>query len=300
MILDIRIYLVIALFAVVCLSLIAYNLLALYQYRANVIHRVKNWKARKLRKTKKLMAYAHALKSTADTPIYGGYIISGLAKHYSKKHSACRAVYANFVANFPHLVDTDREDVIEILISYIDNNIYCRNNVLRALCGLGTAQGVVKALHTINNTYFLHHQLLTDALCTFTGNREALAELLWEESDNWNSMLQTGVVDFITQTTHRFGADFMPLLSNPSTNENVRAAAVRYYGTYVYAPARPMLIELLQNPTYINVAAQAAQALDKYPAQDTYEALLTAQHSPFWPIRNVVSKILQIKSKIAA
>ena len=302
MILDIRIYLIITLFAIVCLSLIMYNFLALYHNRNSLpsTRKIEKWqkkivKGRKpfwrLRKTKNLAAYALALETMAPATLEPKKFTK-LAKIYGKKHSACRAFYANFIANFPHLVGMDSREITDTLISYIDDSVYSRTNVLRALCGLGSDQGVVKALHKINNTYFLHNQLLTDALNTFSGDKEAFSHLLWEEGGNWNSEITTGVIDFIAKTSRHFGAEFMPLLQKPSTNEKVRAAVVRYYGNHIYEPARPILIELLTNPTYISVAAEAAESLGLYPTKDTSEALRTALYSPYWAVRYAASSSL--------
>jgi len=302
MILDIRIYLIITLFAIVCLSLIMYNFLALYHNRNSLpsTRKIEKWqkkivKGRKpfwrLRKTKNLAAYALALETMAPATLEPKKFTK-LAKIYGKKHSACRAFYANFIANFPQLVDMEKDEITDTLISYIDDNVYNRTNVLRALCGLGSAQGVVKALHKINNTYFLHNQLLTDALETFNGNKEDFAQLLWEEGGNWNASITTGVIDYITKTSHRYGAEFMPLLQNPSTDEKIRAAVVRYYGKHIYEPARAILIELMLNPTYVNVAAQAAEALSLYPTKDTSEALRIALYSTYWEVRYAASSSL--------
>ena len=149
------------------------------------------------------------------------------------------------------------------LISYIGNStVNCRTAVVRALCNIGNAEGVVNALRAVNDkSLFIHNQLLVDALSNFKGNKEILMEYLWKEAHHWNDNILISVIQFITKFSEDYNEAFLPILQNSSVSSEVRIAVIRYYGENIYELACLTLIKLAADPTEIDLATEASFAL---------------------------------------
>ena len=198
MVSDLRIYIAIGLFMIICASLLIFNLAIIHYTKSKNDHtskRVEKWKEllykqsdinsenkidpakheKYLRKSlsnpENLLAFSAALQYIkSEFPLnYIHYIKSiypafqQLANKYGRMPSVERAFFADFICNFPQLARGGMYDhLLDTLISYINGSeIHCRLNVLRALNSIGSTQGVERALRIIENeSLFMHEQLL--------------------------------------------------------------------------------------------------------------------------------------------
>ena len=329
---DLRIYIIISIFIMVCISLMIFNFAIIYYARVPSTPpsgKIKKWRTvlcweailfagvgscneaillTKLSATKNLVAYSHALQRLKSNlpDAYNDYIhkkystFQSLANMYRQKNSIERTCYANFVGNFPQVAGVTHGPLVDTLISYIDDSsTHCGANVLRALCSIGTIDGVVNALQAINDkSLFMHNQLLTNELLNFRGDKETLAEHLWSESRHWNDNIIVSVIQFITKVSNRYREMLMPMLQDSSVSIEVRTAIIRYYGEYIYDPARPILIEFITNSIDSNLTIEAVSALALYPAPDTIIALKSALSNPNWNVRyNASSTLVKLIDK---
>jgi len=331
---DMRIYVIVGMFMTAGIALMLFNYIIIRYSKgqnSSVAGRTKKWKKILYRQTgiaggkkqsnfkhekllekhlsniENLVAYSNALQYIkSEFPVvYSGYIGSvytvfhNLAIVYGRKPSIERACFADFVCNFPEVSaqgDTF-SPLTEALISFADDpNIHCRTNALRALCGIGNAQAVANALQVINDKQmFIHSQTLTVELSNFKGNREALADYLWNKSENWNDNIKVAVIGFITGFSKHYKEAFLPVLRDNTTSAGVRIAIIRYFGKYIYNPVRLVLIDMIKNVTDINLAIVAATALEFYPAADTITTLQSALSNQNWHVRyNAASSIVNI------
>jgi len=290
---------------IICISLLIFNF-AVIRYaqgkHAHAANRVKKWRRilytqaiitdgagatastherfllRKLANAERLIVYAQALQYLKDEfpEAYNEYAhrsfdaFQKLAVLYGRKPRIERTCYADFIGTFPEVAGDTYGELVNALISYIDDsNIHCRIKVFRALCSIGTIQGIVNVLQLIHDrSLFMHSQLLTMELSNFNGDQELLAERLWDESRNWNDNLTVSVIQFITRISNRYRETFLPILRDTSTNTEVCIAMVRYYRKYIYEPVIPILIEFITKPIDMNLAVEAKSALALYPAAD--------------------------------
>ncbi|MCL2865384.1 MAG: HEAT repeat domain-containing protein [Lachnospiraceae bacterium] len=330
MVSDLRVYVLIGLFIMVCISLMIFNFVIIrYSRGKNTVSKgkVKRWKAvlrnqttmihgveasvskheklllKKLPNAENLLVYSQALQYLKnDFPeAYDDYVhkrhatFQKLARIYSRKPRIERTCYADFVYTFPQVAGDTYGQLVEILISYMDDSsIYCRANVLSALCSIGSVQGVVNALRIMNEqSLFMHKNLLTRELLRFKGDKEVLARYLWNERRQWHDNILVPVIQFITQFTEcQYREVLFPVLQDASVSAEVRNAIIRYYGKHKYEPVRPILIDFIVNPPDINLAIRAAIALSLYPAADTVTALKNALLSPNWHVRYNASSTL--------
>jgi len=306
---DLRIYIVIGIFMIACIALMVFNFAIIhYSKKRNspTAGEIEKWKGvlykeintasnvqanksnhekfllRELSKPGNLVAYAHALQCLkSEFPeAYSNYIqtkhtvFQRLAYLYSKKSRIERTCYADFICTFPQAVGDSHEQLVDMLISYIeDSNIHCRTKVLGALCSIGSVPGVTNVLQLIHDrNLFMHDQLLTNELSNFNGDKEILGDSLWNESRQWNDNITVSVIQFITRFSSRYSDVFLPFLQDTSATPEVRAAIIRYYGEHRYEPVRPILTELAADLTNSTLAATAKSALTLYSASDAIVA----------------------------
>ncbi|MCL2530581.1 MAG: hypothetical protein FWE40_00290 [Oscillospiraceae bacterium] len=237
---DLRIYLIVGSFMFACIALMVFNFVIMRVSReksASSADKSNTWqhilatqalaepgKAPCLRKHDKLLlkklgdaqnlvAYGHALQKLKDEHgdeylIYmrdRHHMFYLLAQQYFRKASVDRACFADFVCDFPQVTDGAYETLVSTLVACInDPSVHCRTNALRALCSVGNVRGVVNALQTINDrSLFVHHQLLTNELLSFSGNKEDLGEQLWKENAHWNDGIRASVAQFIADASKR-------------------------------------------------------------------------------------------------
>jgi len=292
-------------FMIACISLMIFNFIIIrYSQRKNThsADRIEKWRTilykqahitpgaepnalkhgefllRKLSNTENLIEYTQALQSLkGEFPeAYSGYAhkfsatFQKLADVYSRKPRIERTCYADFICTFPQVAGDAYGQLVETLISYIDDsNIHCRTKVLATLCHLGSVQGVANLLQIIHDrALFMHTQLLTNELSNFSDDKEVLGDHLWRESRHWNDNISVSVIQFITRFSPHYRDIFLPVLQDTSASPEVRAAIIRYYGEYIYDPARPILSEFITNPTDVNLAIEAESVLASYPKLD--------------------------------
>jgi len=325
---DFRIYIIVGIFIIVCISLMVFNFVIMYYGRRNAMleSKIRKWTVvlyeqttavsnnksvskhqrlllQKLSNAENLVAHACALRYIkSDFPKdYSDYMRNNyaafhkLAVIYSRKDTIERTCYANFIYNFPQIAYSAHGKLADILISFMedDADVYCCANVLRALCKIGSIQGVVVSLQIINHkALFMHNQILTNTLSDFTGDKHMLGELLWKYGQQWNDNIFASVIQFITGFSNNYRETFLPVLQKTSGGTKARTAIILYYEKYMYEPVQPILIEFIANPTDIRLTIEAINALALYPASDTISTLKYALYSPKWQIRYAASSTL--------
>lgn len=257
-----------------------------------------------------LISYARALDTLREQgEELGRYlrenymVIQSLAYRYAKKESMDRAFLAFFISRNTPCDGREYRPLMEILLSYMkDSTVYCRENVLNALYALGNSQAVENALQIINDRQLFHHQkLLSDGLITFTGDRSELAERLWSHLKKWDNNLMVSVVQFITASSDKFKKRFLVVLQSSDVDPEIQLTILRYYRRHVYEPVRPLLLSYLrgENKTDENMSIVAAFVLDRYPGEETVEALKAALHHSNWYLRyNAASSLVSLKVDI--
>jgi len=261
----------------------------------------KKYLLKKLKRVETLIAFSNALnyfKLEYGHDSYNQYldalveseVFHTLAIVYRHKKNEERAYFAYFISQYPQLARNTEgilTDTANIIISYIEaSDIYCRSNVLKALCSIGDTHGIVNVMQLFSDkANFIHHRLLAEELFNFSGNKEELALHLWEKYKIWNDNIMLGVITFITMFSDTFKGAFLPMLQSKSTDSEIRLAIIRYYKQYSYMPAQPVLMEYLNNTENYEFATEAAAALSEYPGQDTVDALTSALQSENWHVQ---------------
>lgn len=193
-----------------------------------------------------------------------------LSKHREKRHMA---------------VDT----VQDILVGFMDKeSLYCRVNALQALYRFGDPEHIAAAVSLLDQKgRFFHEKLLTDGLLTFTGDHGRLIALLLEQFDGFSNLTKLAILNYIRFQSGDYCPWMMGILEDSGSDKELRLAAVRYFGRYVYEPAKPALIALTvdKDPLRWEYASVAASSLAGYKGDDVVDALMAAVYSSNWYVR---------------
>lgn len=251
-----------------------------------------------------LISYSHVLDTLRDKDenideylkeIYT--VIESLANKYKKKEVSERSFFAFFISNNPPSNGKEYNYLTNILVSYLDDSdIYCRENVLKALYALGNSQAIENAFQIINERgWFHHHKLLSDGLMTFTGDKEELLEKMWNYFKIWDENMIISIIRFATEVSDKFKEKFYLMLKSEDVGRETKIAIIRYYKRYAYEPIRLILIDYLREENTIddNIKIVVAFVLDNYPGDETISALLNALNNPNWHIRYNAARSLK-------
>ena len=243
-----------------------------------------------------LIAYSNVLTKLIDRGEQVNNYLEGvykelqlLAYKYKRKETSDRTFFAYFIANNPPCNGKEYNSLMDILISYLsDSNMYCRENVLKALYAMGNEQSIENAFQIINSKGWFHHEkLLTDGLMCFSGDKEKLSENMWHHLLDWDQNISISVIKFITESSDQYNERFYPLLLSEDISTDLKIAIIRYYRKHIFEPVKPILIKFLDEENNINdnIRIIAAYVLEKYPGEDTVNILLNALKSSNWHIR---------------
>jgi len=258
-----------------------------------------------------LIAFSHALNLVNlehSKDLYKKYmhvlaeskIFQPLALAYKKKKNEERAYFAHFVSQHPSVAknaDVICKNTTDTMVSFtVNSDIYCRVNVLKALCKLGDMQGIISVLQFYSDKpVFIHHKLLAEDLYGFAGDKELLALKLWEKHKLWNDNIMLGIITFIAMFSGGFKTAFLPVLQSQSASADIHLALIRYYKEYNFEPAQPILLEYLNQTESYELAMEAATSLSAYPGFATTHALNTALESENWYVRySAVSSLVEL------
>jgi len=267
----------------------------------------KNNLEKRLMFTNQLVAYVRALDKLREQGfntrpyLFENYeSFQYLAGKYKNEEVVARAFFAYFISKNAPCDGIKHNSLIESLLSYLNNsNMYCRENVLKALYSIGNLQSVENAFHILDkNKYFHHYKLLSDGLLTFTGDKEALAEKLYRHIRTWDVNMAIAVIKFISLTSDKYNERFLLLLKKRDVDPEIRIAIIRYFGHNVYEPAYQLLLKYMKitNFTNENIVIVTASVLDKYPGNETITVLKEALKNPNWYIRyNSAISLVKLK-----
>ena len=221
-----------------------------------------------------------------------------LATVYLKRESTQAAYYCYFLSKHRLRRHMEMDQIQQVLLSYLQrDSLYCKINAWKALCSFGSPAILAEALRTLGRgeESQLHEKVITEALLTYTGDTEALIEVLWSHLEHFPVPIQRAVLDYIRFQSGAHCARMLELLQDAGRDKELRLAAIRYLGKYPYQPARAVLLGFLNDsdPTRWEYAAISATALARYDGKDVVDALLRAMNSPNWYIRNNASASLE-------
>ena len=261
---------------------------------------------RKLSHVSTLLAFDRVMTDlirTESDAAVGGYlrqiqpVILHLALVYRKRESVQAAYFAYFLAKHKLKKRMQMDGLQQVMVEYMRmDSLYCRVNALDVLYTFGSPENIVEAILLQDKKgAFLHEKILTEGLMTFEGDHDQLILLLWEQFEKFSLRTQLAVLNYIRFRTGNDKKRMFEIMTDEKRNKELRFAAIRYMGRYVYAPAKEPLIAFVldKDPLRWEYAAISATALGRYQGKEVTDALMEAMHSFNWYVRYNAASSLQ-------
>jgi len=198
---------------------------------------------------------------------YFPYILS---KYEILKHKE-----ANFLADF--IFDMLRID-----------NVYCRENALKALYSTGKCDYVVEALKIIDaNLSFHHPKLICDGLLNYKGDKEEMKKRLFESFNEYSVDMQLNILNYFRFGNVRSDEEMLEILTSEKMNRELRFSAIRYFEKFPNTSAERIIQSFAENRENLTWEYQAiaSSALKSYPGDVTFRILVENLSSSNWHIR---------------
>lgn len=311
----------------VCLAMIGFNIVCIFlfshndretdesrQYYVNLIksqfgrdvlddrHRILMLK--RLTRVRELTAFDKALES-----LYSEYpdrvheylrklefVFVALANRYSRRNELQMAYFPYLIARYRLFEGEDLPQINRVLVDLLEKpSVYCRENALNAFYSMGISQNVADALKIVDYAGFYHNKkLLTDGLMSFTGDKNELNELLWQNLPEYSLNIQLSILDYIRFSSGDFQERMLGLLKEEHDSE-IHFCAIRYLGRYPYQPAYEQLMQYAEHEDEMHweYTSITCFALASYPGERTVKVLKKNLSSHNWYVRLNASQALE-------
>jgi len=220
-------------------------------------------------------------------------------KHFHKKSLLYRSYFAYLMSEYPLNPEFEQKTVLHFLLSNLElNSIYCRENSLMALALLGNEQYLIDGLKVVSKSqYILQTKLLTECLIAFTGDKQNLSVLLWDNFKSFKTELKVAIINFVKFNNNSDDLEYVYAYLRNETNEEVVYSCIRYFGKYPFVPALRYMHELgaeaLENGKWGYVAV-ISTAYQIYRSRKAVNFLMKAVSSPDWQSRENAAKTLTV------
>lgn len=302
-------------YAVICLSMIAYNCFCILFFRQRddyVARRSQRCHAllsdpdslndtekyrrleRHLRRVDDLLAFGDALeKLKKEQPEHyaacqeqAAQLLCSLVQVYDRRPAMQQACFAHILAACGAVKQHPTEEMIRFLLAMLqDSSVYCRENAMRALYASGRSDLVLLGLERMNESGdFFNARLITEGLLSFDGDRGALIEALWAKLPELRPEMQVAVLNFIRFGSGQWGDEMLALLQT-TTDVEVSIACLRYFGRFPDLRALPLVEQKAQLKDQWEIAAVAMAVLASYPGENTIQLLKQGLSSRNWYVR---------------
>lgn len=251
---------------------------------------------KKLQRVSGLMSFDYAIErlQSGDSARMEQYlavihpIFVHLAQFYLGKETA-QGVYLLHLIN-KHSICTKApfDPLCDIMLSYINKNgIYCKSKALEVLCSAGGVDKLVDAVTVLDRQQeYFPSKLMGALLLRFEGDCKTLIDALLNRFNGFSTELRVAVVGFAAKRSGDYCELFYNMLLNETDNE-LRYALMRYFGSHSYEPSRDYFYDLLDSrdtARWVDCSI-AARALAIYPEKKTVAVLKQALTSGNWYVR---------------
>lgn len=260
---------------------------------------------KKLTKVNHLMAFDETLEGMYQTrPDAVKQYLRGISSvfvfltlEYRKKNTLKVAYFPYIIKKYQVFRGYDISIVADMMVELVrEPSLPCRENALHALYSMGNGDSVIKALRIIDESEYYHNsKLLTDGLLTFQGNKERLAQLLWQFYEVCSVSMKVTILNFFRFYSGDYCEKILAIMTEPNLNPEICYSCIRYFGKYHYEKAYPFLMEYAQydREDLWEYAAIAVFALANYPGVQTIDLLKDCVRSRYWYVRYNASLSLQ-------
>lgn len=314
-------------YGIICISLIAFNCVYIFIIRHNAImlerdtgefdvliweqimrldeglpvsDKHKKLLCRKLKSTARLTAFDKSLENIygkspekAKQYLFGIYpVFMFLSAEYKKCDVIKSAYFPYIISKYKILKYKEISFISDFMFDMLhSDNVYCRENALKALYSTGISDYVTEALKIIDKNLSFHHpKLICDGLFEFDGDKKELADKLLAVFESYSEGMQVNIMNFIRfagAKDEKTDEIMYDILTDESRNQELRFSAIRYFEKFPSDLACGTLQEFAENKEgrVWEYQAIASSALKAYPDEKSAQILKNNLSSSNWYVR---------------
>lgn len=257
----------------------------------------KKYLCRKLKRTANLTAFDKSMENIyeknpekAKQYLFELYsVFMYLTIEYQGKNLIKAAYFPYIVSKYEILKYKEINFIAEFMFSLLrSDNVYCRENALKALYSTGRCDYAVDALKIIDeNPSFHHPKLICDGLLNFNGDKNLLGKRLLEALDTYSVAMQVNILNFARFAEIRCDEIMYDILTDEGKNQELRFSAIRYFEKFPQDNVRSFLQDIAENKEgrIWEYQAIASSALKAYPDERTADILKKNLANSNWYVR---------------
>lgn len=226
--------------------------------------------------------------------------------HWHAGKSALRDAYYSYILNRWYAKRPANAGLIDALLTAVRTRpFYARENALMAIAKVGTAPALADAIVGLESARTFHHpKLVTEALLSYPGDREELAEELSARFDRLSPNAQAAVINFGRMADIPYQDERLhtarrerlkALMVDPATDLEVRLACIRFFMRDPWDDVADTLRDFAAHDGTESweYAAVAASTLVSYPGDETVAVLKKCLSSRVWHVRQNAAQSLR-------
>lgn len=224
-----------------------------------------------------------------------GDVFERLALFYQQKKPLNKAYYAYILKRWYRTRPASPAIVHTLMLFVEQGTVFLRQNAFEALAQLEDVDVVVRAIKLLDdNSAFHHPKLITETVLIFAGDKDALADALAADLDDFSPATQCAIINFLRMRHRGDRAHLLETMKDDQIDREIRLACVRYFMTNPWSQAESVLRTFAQESDSgeWEYASVAASALAAYPGPETIELLKGLLTSPVWYVRYNAAKSL--------
>lgn len=212
-----------------------------------------------------------------------------LTKAYLSKDPIAATYFPYIIGKYNILKYENSEETARIMFELLySENVYCRENALKAIYGTGNCEYVAYALKIIDtNRNFHHSKLVCDGLMSFSGEKNDLASKLLERFERYSVGMQLNILNYIRFASIRCDEVMLRILHDEKRDDELRFSSIRYFEKFPHDDAKEILQSFAKNEEKLpwQYQAIASSAIKSYPDKLTFEILKDNLSSTNWYVR---------------
>ena len=223
--------------------------------------------------------------------------IVSLTSSYRKKDHISHMFYVFMLKKYEYLKHFYTSELVANLRDLLDDgDSTCAEGILLAVYQIGNPEITLEILkQTDHINRFLHPKIISDGLLSFSGNSEALQELLLNHLTEFSETMQVNLLNYLRFASGSHCARVLQILQSTESYDEVRFSCIRYLGKYPYEPSYPLLLRFAsgEQEKRIEYAIVALAVLRRYPGPQTIEILRAQAKHSNWFVRYNATESLE-------
>lgn len=224
------------------------------------------------------------------------YVFYELAPYYNKVDNIKKAYFAYLIGKYKISKGTKNSILINTLYNFLESeSIYCRDSSFKAIVKISSEMDILKVLKKLNNTkYNYYSEMIEKGLMEYTGDKNNLAKIMWNNYKIFNENIKIAILMFITDIKSNYSEEFFELLEEDKVSEKEKIQILKYFQENHYLKIKDFLLNSLTKNKKKNMIIQCIKTMQEYAGDDIKAALINYIKYADWETKIEIANTLAV------